>query len=160
MINLKEEIEKIVYSGNEPEIIVDRLVLLIEGNFEVDSKGKASLKQAAMKDVEKWIDEWLAIFPSGIKSGGKLVRSDRKACLSKMTDLVLSSKYYKDEIIEATKEYVNTFKQNDYAYMKCATYFISKKDEGSELIAMCDKRREGKIKEVITGIGDKEDYFV
>lgn len=159
-MNLKEEIEKIVYSGNEPEIIVDRLVLLIEGNFEVDSKGKASLKQAAMKDVEKWIDEWLDIFPVGIKSGGKLVRSDRAACLKKMTDLVLTSKYYKDEIIEATKEYVNTFKQNDYTYMKCATYFISKKDEGSELIAMCDKRRSGKVKEVITGISDKDDYFV
>ena len=158
-MNLKQEIEKIVYSGNEPEIIVDRLVLLVEGNYEVDSKGKASLKQAAMKDVEKWIDEWLQIFPAGVKSGGKLVRSDRKACLSKMTDLVLSSKYYKDEIIEATKEYVNSFRDNDYMYMKCATYFISKKDEGSELIALCDKRRENKVIQVVVG-KTENDYFM
>lgn len=158
---LKEEIEKIVYSGNEPEIIVDRLVKLIEGNFEPDTKGKASLKKSVEADVEKWIDEWLDIFPVGVKSGSKLVRSDRAACLKKMVNVVLNTKYYKDEIIAATKEYVNSFKDNDYMYMKCATYFIDKKDEGSELIAMCDKRRNGKVKEIIVQKQETEtDYFV
>lgn len=158
-MNVKQEVEKIVYSGNEPEIIVDRLVKLIEENFEPDTKGKASLKQSVMNDVDKWIDEWLQIFPAGVKSGGKLVRSDRAMCLKKMTDLVLNNKYYKDEIIEATKEYVNSFRDNDYMYMKCATYFISKKDEGSELIALCDKRRENKVIQVVVG-KTENDYFV
>lgn len=159
-MDLRAEIEKIVYSGNEPEVIVDRLVTLVEGNFEEDKKGKHTLRAAVTKDVEKWIDEWLDLFPVGVRSGSKLVRSDRAMCLKKMVNVVLNSKYYKNEIMEATKEYVNTFKQNDYAYMKCATYFINKEGEGSELIAMCDKRRTFSVKEIDTSAVVEDSYFV
>ena len=158
-MNLKEEIEKIVYSGNEPEIIVDRLIKLIDGNYELSKGGKDSLKKAVSKDVEQWIDEWLNIFPVGVKSGSKLVRSDKNMCLKKMVDVVMSSPYYKETILEATKQYVESFRKDNYMYMKCATYFISKDREGSELIAMCDKLTLTKDSGVsITEITESE-YF-
>lgn len=158
-MNLKEEIEKIVYSGNEPEIIVDRLIKLVEGNYVLDKKGKDSLKKAVTVDVEKWIDEWLNLFPVGVKSGSKLVRSDRNMCLKKMVDVVMNSPYYKETIMEATKQYVESFRKDNYMFMKCATYFISKEREGSELIAMCDKITLTKEKGIhVTEITESEHF--
>lgn len=159
-MNLKEEIEKIVYSGNEPEIIVDRLIKLVEGNYELSKGGRDSLKKSVSKDVELWIDEWLSIFPVGVKSGSKLVRSDRNMCLKKMVDVVLTTKYYKDTIMQATKEYVNSFKDSNYAYMKCATYFINKDREGSELIAMCDKVSTTGFREIVVNKITDSELFV
>ena len=160
MIALEKEIEKIIYSGDEPEMIIKRITDFINSNYEESKGNRKSLLASTMSDIEKWIDEWLDVFPLGVKSGGKLVRSDRKGCIKKMAKFVLENPYYKDTIIAATKEYVKTFnKEDNYRYMKCATYFISKEDQGSELAAWCDKvSKMGTSKPVVTKVSDP--FFV
>lgn len=101
---------------------------------------KQQKEQLAELDyVDSWIDEWLKLFPLGVRSGSKLVRSDRSMCLKKMAAFIKNTRYDRDLIFHATKEYIREFALRDYAYMKCATYFIDKKDEGSELAAQCEK---------------------
>ena len=52
-----------------------------------------------------------------------------------------------DEVLKATKLYVNEYEDTDYLYMKTSQYFISKEDKQkiktSELADYCDMLREG-----------------
>lgn len=98
--------------------------------------------KAYSEDVKDWIDEWLDLFPKGVRSGGKLIRSDKKTCLSKMEKFIKEYKYSKDVILNATLMYLSEREREDYQYTKCATYFISKQHEGSELASWCDQVQE------------------
>lgn len=89
------------------------------------------------EDVRYWIDNWLNLFPKGIKSGGKLVRSDRAGCIKKMQKFLKENKYPPSLILEATEEYIREFEQRNFMYMLCATYFIDRQGVGSELAARC-----------------------
>ena len=82
-------------------------------------------------DVESWIDEWIDIFPRGIKSGGRLVRGDRASCLRKMKVFLREYEFERDVILEATRKYMNAKAQDNYAYTRCAVYFIYRVDGGS-----------------------------
>lgn len=104
----------------------------------LDSMNKPPKKEG----VSEWFDEWLDLFPAGVKTGGKLVRSDAKACLKKMETFVKERGFSKDVIMQATKEYLEEFEANNYAFVKSATYFIDKRGEGSELAARCENLKQ------------------
>lgn len=106
------------------------------------------------EDVKDWIDHWVNLFPIGVKSGGKLVRSDRRMCFKKMSLFVTLYDYDLDTIFKATESYLEDRAEDDFAYTKCAVYFIDKKDEGSSLAEWCEKvlHDQTEISEV--------DYFV
>lgn len=93
-------------------------------------------------DVEAWIDDWLNLFPKGIKSGGKLLRSDRKAVIAKMKKFVKEFSFDKETILGATLGYLSERERDGWMYTKCATYLISKMGEGSELAALCTNYKE------------------
>lgn len=104
-------------------------------------------------DVEGWIDEWVDLFPRGVKSGGRLVRSDRQSCLRKMKVFLREYDYDRDTILNATRKYVESKANDGYNYMKCAVYFIyradtSRVDKVSDLATWCDqyKHDEGEGK--------------
>lgn len=89
--------------------------------------------------VNQWIAEWLDLFPEGVKSGGKLLRSDAKSCFIKMVKFVTEyPQYTKETIFKVTSEYLSEKEKEDYAYTRCAIYYIDKKGEGSELAAACE----------------------
>lgn len=89
--------------------------------------------------IKTWIDEWVHLFPEGLRSGGKIVRSDPYECLKKMVTFLKKYPYDRDLIFFSTKEYIRERAMNDYAYMRCATYFIHKLGVGSELAEWCEK---------------------
>lgn len=104
--------------------------------------GVDQLKDAV--GVETWIDEWLDIFPRGIRTGGKLLRSDKGSCTRKMISFIKEYKYDKDTIFAATKAYMEAKRQEGYAFTRCATYFIyraetSYKDKTSDLATWCEQ---------------------
>jgi hypothetical protein len=106
--------------------------------------GVDQLKTEVGENVEAWIDEWLDIFPRGVKTNGKLVRSDKPSCLRKMQFFIAEYKYNKETILEATKAYVESKRLQGYEFMRCATYFIyrietSTKDKTSDLASWCDQ---------------------
>lgn len=108
--------------------------------------GVDQLKNAIVTDdVDPWIDEWLDLFPRGVKTFGKPVRSGRAECLRKMQFFTKEYNYNKDTIMTATKSYVDSKRQQAYEFMRCATYFIyrvegsSIKDKTSDLATWCEQ---------------------
>jgi len=98
--------------------------------------GVEQLKDEIQKDeVDGWIDEWLDIFPRGIRTGGKLIRSDREGCLNKMRKFLVDYKYDKDTIMKATRAYIDAKAQEGYMYTRCAVYFIYRIEPSKERIS-------------------------
>lgn len=129
---LQKQIEEFIMSGKDPFVIARELT-----EFILSSKKKSNADLLA--DTDKWIDDWILLFPAGVKSGSRMVRSDRNDCLNKM--VTFRSKHPQftvEDIFHATDNYVKELAQKDYAFMKRAGYFIHKKDEGSELASRCE----------------------
>jgi hypothetical protein len=95
-------------------------------------------------DVEVWIDEWIDIFPRGVKSGGRLLRGDKISCLRKMKMFLKEYPYKRDTILEATRKYINSKREEGFQYTRCAVYFIyridsSRSDKISDLATWCEQ---------------------
>lgn len=88
------------------------------------------------KTVEYWIEDWIQLFPTGIKSGGYYIKSDKADCLKKMIKFLKTRKYTKDVIFQATKNYIAEKEKVNYAYIQQAHYFIEK-DGVSTLATFC-----------------------
>lgn len=150
MKDLENIIEQFVFSGQEPFKIAKGITKFIEDNFTPKKK------EPKIPPID-WIKEWLELFPVGVKTGGKLVRSDSSGCDSKMNKFIKLHPAYSDKelILNVTREYIAEFEDNDYMYMKAATYFIDKKGEGSELAARCEEYLNKDIQE----IEEKEQHY-
>lgn len=119
--------------------------LIQNGYLKYDDKsGELVLRPKATKLFEKgtptkhsvnsWIDDWRSLFPAGVKSGNRPVRGDKKGVAEKMLAFVKDHKdITKDQIFEATKQYVFDCSLKNYQYMICADYFIKK--NGSSMLA-------------------------
>lgn len=106
------------------------------GKLILSSKAKELFEKGAptKQSVNSWIDEWRCIFPANVKSGNRPVRGDKKGVSEKMLAFVKEhSDISKDQIIEATKQYVLECSLKNYQYMICADYFIKK--NGSSMLA-------------------------
>ena len=67
------------------------------------------------------------LFPNGVKSGGAYVRSSVLSLANKLK--TFNNKfpgYTEEQILNATKAYVNEMSKVNYQYMKLAEYFIIK----------------------------------
>lgn len=95
------------------------------------------INPAETDDVASWIEEWRNLWPTGVKSGGRLVRGDKRGVLGKMTKFVKENEFSKEEIFEATRIYLFEKAQKQYQYMTCADYFIEK-NKSSTLAAFCE----------------------
>jgi hypothetical protein len=128
------------------------LVEFIKGQFkesvtsiDIAVAGVDQLKEAISENSpESWIDEWLDIFPRGVKSGGKLIRSDKAGCIRKMKVFLREYPYNKDVIMRATKAYIRHKAEHQFAYTTCAIYFIYRVEnmggaKSSDLAAWCDQ---------------------
>lgn len=95
-------------------------------------------------DLDVWIDEWIDIFPRGIKSGGRLIRGDKQSCLRKMRVFMKEYSYNKQTILDATRKYIESKRDEGFQYTRCAVYFIyrvetSRSDKISDLASWCDQ---------------------
>ena len=111
-------------------------------------------EEPVKSDLEEWIDDWVNLFPEGVKSGGKLIRSDPKSCAIKMAQFLKDYKHFKKEtIFKATRSYLEDREKEDYAYTRAAIYFIHKKGEGSDLAAACENELSAKkVEQIETGL--------
>lgn len=112
-------------------------------NGEVSLKGKTStifniVTKQPVKVQEDWIEEWRALFPKGVKSGGRPVRGDKQGVAKKLRTFVRHNPSITiDQIIAATRQYVYECSLNSYKFMICADYFINK-NNSSMLGAMVE----------------------
>ncbi len=120
-----EELLYIKITGPELEDIMPRQKML--DIFQTKDK----------QTVAKWIESWCEIFPKGVKSGGYYVKSNAQDCLKKMIKFIKVRKYSKEQIFQATKNYIDRKAKENYAYMMRADYFIEK-DGVSALASECE----------------------
>lgn len=125
------------YIGTLTEQQQDTLFKSLEnkGFLKITAEG-VILRQTALdlmsKDsspllVDNWIEEWRNLFPTNIKSGGRPIKGDKKACIRKMTAFLKEyPEYSKEDIFQATRIYIFDKKRDNYNYMVCADYFIYK----------------------------------
>jgi hypothetical protein len=93
--------------------------------------------------VDSWIDEWREIFPQGVKSGGRPVRGDKQGVAKKMKLFVKANPTItKEQIINATKQYVFDASLKNYSFIICADYFINK--NGSSMLGAVIEDLDGK----------------
>lgn len=115
-------------------------------NYFTKAKKKTNI-QLLGKDFSSKIDSYRELFPSGKLPSGVPARNNVKALGESFRWFFESYDYTWDEILAATKMYVNEYKQNDYLYMMTSQYFISKQDKHrvkkSALADYCDMVRDG-----------------
>jgi len=96
-----------------------------------------------MSGAELWIDEWYALWPTGIKSGGYYLKTDKKGVLRKMKDFILMyPEFDKELIMKATDNYLLDQSLGGFAFTKLAPYFIYK-DGMSVLAGECENITDG-----------------
>ena len=133
--SLIQGIEKIDLSKLEEELWIKITGLSIEEIFPRQKMFDLFQTKDA-QEVVLWIEQWLELFPKGVKSGGYYIKSNKEDCLKKMIKFLKVRKYTKKQIFEATKNYVDRKAKENYSYMMKAEYFIEK-DNISALATEC-----------------------
>lgn len=108
------------------------------------AKTKYLITQEHVKKAQKllsvdeisWIEEYLNLFPEGVKSMGYYVRGSKSAALANMKAFMNEHDYSKEVILGATKDYVDKMKHVGYRGMQLSHYFISK-NKNSTLESYC-----------------------
>jgi len=99
------------------------------------------------KEYVDMVEEYRELFPAGKLPHGKPARVNVKTLINNFRWFFQNYDYTWDEVIAATKRYVNEYAQKDYLYMQTSQYFISKADQSkvkqSQLADYCDMIRDG-----------------
>lgn len=117
-------------------------------NYFIKAKKKTDI-QLMGKDFLDKLKEYREIFPAGKLPSGKPARVNIRTLESSFRWFFDQFEPSWDEIIKATKMYVNEYEEKDYMYMKTSQYFISKTDKNkvktSDLMDYIDMVRDGVI---------------
>ncbi len=143
------------YITNEKAITAEgKKVIVTLNNYFTVNKKKTN-KQLLGKSGLLNIDQYRAIFPKGKLPSGVPGRNNVKILTENFRWFFAEYDYTWEEIMKATKMYVNEFQKNNYMYMQNSQYFISKQDKHkvktSKLADYCDMIRDG--------ISTEEDHF-
>ncbi len=77
--------------------------------------------------VEDWIQDWRSLFPKGVKTSGYPVRGSKGGCIKKMKKFMKEHPdVTKEQIYEATKNYIEKKRREGYSCTKVADHFIEK----------------------------------
>ena len=123
-----------------------------QGFIKILGDGKYSLRNRGMKlfsedidDFIKFAQNFINIFPEGVKSGGYYVRSDVESVVGKLRKFMKKYKYTQYQVLDATQRYIDRLSKSNYQYIKTASYFIFK--DGVSVLA---SEIENDIKEGIS----------
>lgn len=115
-------------------------------NYFIKAKKRTSI-QLMGKEFLKRINEYRDIFPAGKLPSGKPARVNAKSLENSFRWFFENYDVAWDEIIDATKMYVNNFESQNYMYMKTSQYFIVKTDKNkvktSDLMDYVEMIRDG-----------------
>jgi len=123
-----------------------RKVIVTLNNYFTVNKKKTN-KQLLGKSGALNIAQYREIFPKGKLPSGVPARNNVKILTENFRWFFAEYDYSWEEIIKATKMYVNEYQRNNYMYMQNSQYFISKQDKHkvktSKLADYCDMIRDG-----------------
>jgi hypothetical protein len=107
-------------------------------NWKETRQKSLEVKKKSVSLCDEWIDEWCSLWPIGIKSQGKPIKSDTESCRKRMNDFLKTYKYDKETIFKATQDYISERETFNFEYTRKSIFFIGKKGEGSDLATWCD----------------------
>lgn len=124
--------------------LFDKVIDILEVNGYVKVTGpdkntdyilrKKTVTLLGQNNINDWYEEWRNLFPPGTNASGYHYRGNKGEVLIKLTKFVEKNpKYSKEEIMQATKNYINRCSRLN-SYMMLAHYFIHKKEVGSTLL--------------------------
>ena len=115
-------------------------------NYFIKAKKKTDIQLMGKNFFEK-INIYREIFPNIKLPSGKPARVNIKMLSESFRWFFETYDYTWDQVIEATKLYVNEFRDAEYMYMQTSQYFICKQDKhkvkSSTLADYCDMIRDG-----------------
>jgi|TARA_R100000084_G_scaffold109169_1_gene74352 hypothetical protein len=161
-IQYPEEDFKSLLENNYLEFVKGAYTITIEGkilmahldNYFLKAKKKTNI-QLMGKDFNEKIKQYREIFPAKKLPSGKPARQNVKALTDSFRWFFESYDHTWDDVIKATKMYVNEYRDADYLYMVTSQYFVSKQDKHKVKVSLladyCDLIKEG--------VDTTEDHF-
>ena len=123
-------------------------------NYFIKAKKKTDI-QLMGKDFNDKIHTYREIFPAKKLPSGNPARNNVKALGENVRWFFETYDHTWDDIIKATKMYVNEYRDADYLYMQTSQYFISKQDKHrvkhSRLADYCDM--------IVDGVSTEDEHF-
>jgi predicted transcriptional regulator len=115
-------------------------------NYFTKAKKKTNA-QLMGKEFSEKIQEYRNVFPSGKLPSGVPARQNIKALNESFRWFFENYNYTWDQVLNATRMYVNEYRSTNYLYMVTSQYFIAKQDKhkvkNSKLADYCDMVIEG-----------------
>jgi len=94
--------------------IINKSEKIIFENLQIEEKFRIFVEKKD-KPEKDWINEWLEMFPKGVKSGGYYIKTDLNGCRKKMRKFTSTHpEYTKETIIKATQNYINRCYTHQY----------------------------------------------
>lgn len=128
-------------NGCNPQQLINRMLereLIIQdmfGNYNITKQWDDELQKILLEsdveipkdnDLNYLVGQLREIFPKGIKTGSAAWRGNKREITTRLQKFFkIYDKYTDEEIIAATKKYVESFNGN-YTYMRILKYFIMK----------------------------------
>ena len=123
-----------------------RKIIITLNNYFIISKKKTN-KQLLGESGALNITQYREIFPATKLPSGVPARNNVKILTENFRWFFSEYDYTWEDILKATKMYVNEYRDNQYMYMQNSQYFISKQDKHkvktSKLADYCDMIKEG-----------------
>ncbi len=123
-----------------------KLFLVRMDNYFIKAKKKTDIALMGKNSIEN-INKYREIFPAKKLPSGKPARNNVKALSDAFRWFYETYDHTWDDVIKATKMYVNEYRDKEYMYMQTSQYFICKQDKHkvkhSTLADYCDMTIEG-----------------
>ena len=115
-------------------------------NYFIKAKKKTDISLMGKNFIDN-INAYREIFPAKKLPSGKPARNNVKALSDAFRWFFETYDHTWDDVIKATKMYVNEYRDKEYMYMQTSQYFICKQDKHrvkhSTLADYCDMSIEG-----------------
>tara|TARA_R110000868_G_scaffold158205_1_gene386175 strand:- start:673 stop:1263 length:591 start_codon:yes stop_codon:yes gene_type:complete len=115
-------------------------------NYFIQAKKKTDIQLMGKNFVDQ-INIYREIFPNKRLPSGKPARVNVKMLSESFRWFFETYEYVWEDVINATKMYVNEYRDAEYMYMQTSQYFICKQDKhkvkSSTLADYCDMIRDG-----------------
>ena len=111
------------------ELLLSKELLVYDSDvaYVLTTKAKEMLSiKDNMISMDDFVEAFRNIFPSGVRTAGYLVKGDKNGCKRKLTKFLKENKVTQEEILEATRRYVNRSKLQNYEKLQLAHNFIEK----------------------------------
>lgn len=126
--------------------LAGKKIMVKYNNYFVKAKKKTSI-QLMGKDYMTGVQQYRELFPKMKLPSGKPARVNEKTLVDCFRWFFDNYNYTWQDILTATRKYLNEYEDNSYMYMKTSQYFIVKtapnKQKTSELADYCDMIKEG-----------------